>query len=218
MERSGSSLVRSPRFGSSSSITVMKNPRLFSYFDAAALLTIVAAYMYFVGYVYHVAYYRYFGVDLAFFPRAGADYIMTAWEYAFWSIFSVFVLSFLWGALSEPLPPDRVAKIKASMPRFIRALVAIVVLVIMLFAAAAMDKRGTRDAKAEADKKNVVRIFTTTNIDLPKEVYLLSYSQGKYLLYYFPTPYVRPNVIVVNDSSVAKIEFPRVTATEDSRR
>ena len=195
----------------------MKTPRLLSYFDAAALLTIVSGFMYFVGYMYHAAYYRYFGVDLAFFPRSGADYIVTAWEYAFWFIFAVLTLAFLRTAFADAVPPHWVAKVKSSLPGFFPALFGLVVFLVMMTAAARMEQRGLRDAKATADQKKVVRISTTSNLELPKELYLLSYSQGKYLLYYFPSPYARPNVIMVNDANVSKIEFPRLAPSDSPK-
>jgi hypothetical protein len=175
--------------------------------DAAALISLTVGIMYFLGYLYYSSYYSYFGVDLSLFPRASADYIITAWDSLFWVIFVLLLVILFRDFFAYVLPSGWIARLSASMPSFLPSFGLFCSVLIFILAAERMQKRGILDAKTTANEKRQIRIETINNLKLPEEIYLLSYSQGKYLLYYFPSPYAPLSTIIVNDSSVTKIEF-----------
>jgi hypothetical protein len=188
--------------------------KLKSYFDAAALVTLCAAAMYFIGYRYHVAYLGVYGLTTDFFRKEATEHIVVAWESALWFLMALATFLFFRAFVTETFPQAVRDWFSKSTPKSILSMGWFLAFILFILAGARMEQKGKSDALTKANARRPVKVLTTTDIKLPEPLYFLHYGDGKYVFYYRPAPGSPPTVLLLRADEIRRIDFPSNSMNE----
>lgn len=191
-----------------------------TYLNAAALLAIVTALLFFLGYVYYSAYFGYFGVNLSRFLFSSEKYyLLVGSTYAvltlgtFLTILFMYKL-FVWTQKEEKKP----AKTRKKNSDFVRTLRQFAInvgpsaLLLLLFlglsfAIIQLEIKGRRDARDMAFSKKQIEFVTKTENKYSSPLYFLAFTEGKYFVYSVESEGKRAQVHIINESDISQAVF-----------
>lgn len=181
------------------------------------MLSLATAYMYFHGYLYYAGFYGYFGVDPALFQRTTADYLVQAWDYPFMAATALLAVGSFIALFRDVGHTDWLVKLRAALPKVVWYMIGLVILVVLVGRLARAGHAGRVDAAATvASKSSPVRVESTA-LHLPSELYLASYSQGKYLLYHFPGGQTF-STIILDDDDISRLDYRKANDLPEALR
>jgi hypothetical protein len=193
----------------------MKFSRVLSYVDAAALILIITAVLYFLGYVYYYSFFATYGVDINFFTLPFEAYILINWWYDLMAVGLIITVYFLYGLLAfdEREPLRKYPQVRKWIGRNTLGFTLMSTFMVVLFLATWIDQKANRDALSRAGNRKKIELILKTDVQpLPATLYFLSYSGGKYIVYAdVPAAGGKPprgQVYVINDEDVSRITFP----------
>jgi hypothetical protein len=188
-----------------------KANRLLSYIDAATLLALTTAVLYFWGYAYISAYFAALRLPSGLLTLPFGTYVIAGWNYGWVIIFFVAFLLFLRALFSDPMrwlwnkiAPEHRRTISAYRPGFAIG----AALVVFLYVGNSARQDGTRAAASAFARRKRVEFVTAEGITLPKPLYLLGYTGGKYVVYHQPDEKAEPRVYLLGEGEVRRPSFP----------
>ena len=198
----------------------MNLKNIFSYLDAAALLVIITAVLYFWGYVHYSAYFGTYGLDVASFSLSFESYLLAGWEYIFYAIGIFVTFNFLYRLVVWMDTEDRQSGHFFSrfprLTRMIRSLIShvglsvlyLLVFMVLAFVTLHIESEARSQALSSASKKKPIQFITKTECPLPEPLFFLYYAGGKYIVYTQSTDGGKGQVYLINDGDVSVATFP----------
>jgi hypothetical protein len=151
--------------------------------DGATALGLLAAVMYFGGYIYYASYYRALGVPPELFKRSSDDYIIASWGAVPWLLLLYLVVAVLKAAVVDLVSKKWRDKIHGSfiknIPRvfFVMLWIALISIILGVFEMVA--KRGANDAVIQKNKRREIIVSK----DGVSSTYLyLGFGDGRLIL------------------------------------
>jgi len=203
--------VPAPSNSSETGDESLKATRLLSYVDAATMLALSTAALFYWGYSYFSAYYASLGVPFGFLSLPVEAYLATGWNYGWVLLFFAAYVLFLRAFFNDVVRwilnkiPDEYKRIIAGyLPAFLLA----IPLVIFLFVGYTARQDAQSRAAAAFDRRKKVEFITAEGITLPKPLYLLGYTGNKYIVYYQPNEKAKPRIYILGEAEVRAPSFP----------
>ena len=199
----------------------MSFKNIFTYVNAASLLVIISAVLYFWGFVYYEAFFGYYGLSLSLGSLPTEYYLLTGWSYIFYAVgiflTALFIYRIARWAGTEDGDFKRLSKRFPRLTRSIRpfiskagsSILTLLVFLLLTFATVNIYVKAREDARSMARSKREIKFVTKSQNDLPNTLYFLAYAGGKYIVYSKLDENTLAQVYILNDSDVSRVTFVR---------
>jgi hypothetical protein len=189
----------------------MELSNVFSYVDAAALIIVATAVLYFWGYAYYFSFFAVYGVSINFFTLSFQTYVLTSWKYVLWIVGTLLTAYFLYGLFIF------VYEGNPNLPQMIRNLLSksglgmllLLIFLAIIFITLHITHQAQRDALSAAHNKKRIELTTKTTISLPSPLYFLAFTGNKYIVYAEIQGASKAQVYILNDQDISVATFPR---------
>jgi hypothetical protein len=193
----------------------MKFASVLSYIDAAALMLIITVVLYFLGFVYYYSFFATYGVDINFFTLPFEAYILVNWWHDLMAVGVIVIAYFIYGLmdLGEGKMLSKYAGVRKWLTNNALGIMLMTIFTGVLILAIVIDRNATGDALSRAGNRKKIEFTLKTPSALPAQLYFLTYSSGKYIVYADVPAEAgkspKGQVYVINDEDVSMITFPR---------